>query len=204
MAAWPPHRSEARSLPADTVAYEDALVIRRLRDDPADIARMTRWLNEPHVKQWWDPDNPPMTVDRAATTYRERAHPSSPTTPCVVELDGRPIGYVQFYRWASRPGEAGEMSIPFGEDSYGLDIFIGEADALEDGLGSHAVDLLCRHLLEDRDASDVTLTTELADLRAQRAYENVGFRKVAQVLDLDTRGGKRVTCWLMRRERSVS
>jgi aminoglycoside 6'-N-acetyltransferase len=189
---------------ADAVAHDDELVIRRLRDDPADMARMARWLNEPHVKQWWNPDEPPMTAERAAAKYRERAHPSSPTTPCVVELSGRPIGYMQFYRWASWSREAEVMSIPFGEGSYGVDIFIGETDALDDGLGSHAVDLLCRHLFDARDASDVTLTTELANPRAQRAYEKAGFRKVAQVLDLDTRGGKRVTCWLMRREPSVS
>ena len=58
---------------------------------------------------------------------------------------------------------------------------------------------MCRHLENDLGASWIALTTEVTNHRAQRAYEKVGFVKVRQVLDTDTRDGVRVVCWLMER-----
>ncbi len=84
------------------------------------------------------------------------------------------------------------MDLPSVEDAFGLDIFIGEPELVGVGLGSRAVDLVCRHLFEERGASAVMLATEVINHRAQRAYEKAGFRKVAQVLDTDMRGGERV------------
>ena len=72
-------------------------------------------------------------------------------------------------------------------DTFGLDLFIGEPDLVGRGIGTRVVDLVCTYLEHDRGASAVALTTERTNLRAQRAYEKAGFRKVREVLDTDTR-----------------
>ncbi|MGZ4131613.1 MAG: GNAT family N-acetyltransferase [Actinomycetota bacterium] len=181
------------------VATEGDLTIRRLRNEPGDLALMTRWRAMPHVHAWWDPDEPAPTVDEVATKYGERTHPSSPTTPCIIELGGRPVGYIQCYRWASFAEEARAMDVSFDERTFGLDVFIGEPDAL--GVGARAIDLLCRHLEQDLDASWIALITEVGNVRAQRAYEKAGFVKLREVLDLDMRDGERARCFLMERRR---
>jgi len=38
------------------------VVIRRMRDHPDDYALIVDWRNRPHVREWWDPDEPPLTV----------------------------------------------------------------------------------------------------------------------------------------------
>jgi aminoglycoside 6'-N-acetyltransferase len=181
------------------VAVDGDLTIRRLRNDPEDIALLVRWRAMPHVRAWWDPDEAPPTAEEVAARYGERTHPSSPTIPCVIELDGRPVGYIQSYRWASYAEEAHAMEVPFDERTFGIDVFIGEPDAL--GVGARAIDLLCRHLERDLDASWIALTTEVGNTRARRAYEKAGFVKVREILDLDTRDGERARCFLMERRR---
>ena len=183
----------------EDVAGDGDLTIRRLRNDPEDLGLLVRWRAMPHVRAWWDPDEPPPGPGEVAATYGERTHPSSPTTPCIIELDGRPVGYVQCYRWASFAEEARAMDVEFDDRTFGLDVLIGEPDAL--GVGSRAVDLLCRHLERELDASWIALTTEVGNARAQRAYEKAGFVKVREVLDLDTRDGERARCFLMERRR---
>ncbi len=194
--------SDARArTSAPIVASEGDLAIRLLRNDPADIAMLTAWRAEPHVRAWWHPDRPPPTFDEVAATYGPRTHPSSPTTPCVIELDDRPVGYIQFYRWAAFADEADAMNIEYDEDTFGLDVMIGEAGSMDRGIGSRAVALLSRHLEDDRNATRIALTTDVENLRAQRAYEKAGFEKIRAVLDLDLRGGERSRAWLMVRVR---
>jgi aminoglycoside 6'-N-acetyltransferase len=118
----------------------------------------------------------------------------------MIELAARPIGYLQFYRWADHtdPADPDDMDIPLEDDPWGVDIFIGEPDLVGTGIGSRAVALACAHLARVHAARTVLLTTELANLRAQGAYEKAGFAKVRHILDTDTRDGERAMCWLMR------
>jgi len=175
------------------------LAIRAMRDDPADYERMARWRSEPHVHEWWDPDEPAPTPDDAAAQYGGRARGEEPTTPCIIELAGRPIGYLQYYAWRSWPDADRELDVRADADTYGIDLFIGEPELIGRGLGTKVVDLICEHLESELGASAVALTTEITNERAQRAYEKAGFRRVRTVLDTDTRDGQRVWCWLMER-----
>jgi aminoglycoside 6'-N-acetyltransferase len=178
--------------------------VRPMRDDPDDYALIVRWRAQPHVHDWWDPDVPPPTYDEVVGTYGPRSRIDETTTSCIIERDGQPIGYVQFYLWASSPAEARAMDVTVDDATFGLDIFIGEPDQVDRGVGTRVVDLLCRYLENERGASGIALTTELENRRAQRAYEKAGFHKTKEVLELDTRDGRRVRSWLMERRRSAS
>jgi aminoglycoside 6'-N-acetyltransferase len=182
-----------------TIAAEGDLSIRAMRDEPAEYELISRWRSAPHVHEWWDPDEPPLTPEGAAAQYGARARGEEPTTACIVELDGLPIGYLQFYRWLAWPGANDELDIEADPDTYGIDLFIGDQALIGRGIGTRLVQLVCRHLESERDASWIALTTEVDNVRAQRAYEKAGFRKVRRVLDTDTRDGERVWCWLMER-----
>lgn len=190
---------------SDELAREGYLAIRRMRDDRADYELFVRWRNEPHVAEWWstDDDPTPTTFDRVVERYGPRAEDGSWVTGCIMTVGDRPIGYVQFYPWSAEAGEAREIGIPDIEGSYGLDIFIGEPDMIDRGLGSRAVALLARHLFEAHDATGVDLLTPVGNERAHRAYEKAGFRKVKQTLDTDVVNGERRMSWLMILERPL-
>jgi aminoglycoside 6'-N-acetyltransferase len=184
--------------------FRDAdVTVRPMHDDPDDYAMIVRWRAEPHVHAWWDPDEPAPSYDQVVEEYGPRAQVDGDTTSCIIERRGRPVGYVQFYRWASTPEEARAMDVSVDDGTFGLDIFIGKPELIGLGIGTRVVDLLCRYLEDERGASGIALTTELANDRAQRAYEKAGFRKTKEVLDLDTRDGQRVRAWLMERRRSA-
>jgi aminoglycoside 6'-N-acetyltransferase len=188
-------------LPGATLASDDDLSLRRMRDDSADYALIVRWRAMPHVHAWWDPDDPAPDMGEVMRHYHATTDPEHPTTGCIIQLRERAIGYLQFYRWADwthDPPAENESAVPLADDPWGIDLYIGEPEMLGRGIGSRAVSLVCRYLCESRGARAVILTTEVGNLRAQAAYERAGFRKVRQVLDTDTRGGKRVLCWLMR------
>jgi aminoglycoside 6'-N-acetyltransferase len=183
------------------LARDGELSIRTMCGKAAEYELLVAWRAQPHVSEWWDTDGPPFTFELARDSYGPEAEDQN-TTYCFVEHDGRPIGFIQFFRWQDYAEEAREIGIPDIAEASSLDVFIGEPDALGIGLGSRAVDLLCRFLFE-KGASTVALATALDNVRAHRAFQKAGFRKIERVLDSDTRQGERIASWLMVRERSV-
>src|ERR1700680_2728750 len=69
------------SIPAlvnDVITADRDLVIRRMRDHVEDYERIVAWRNRPHVREWWDPDDPPLTLEAAIEELRAETQPSNP------------------------------------------------------------------------------------------------------------------------------
>jgi aminoglycoside 6'-N-acetyltransferase len=190
----------------DELTRDGDIAIRRMRDEPTDYALFVRWRNAPHVAEWWttDDDPTPTTPGRVAQQYGPRTEDASWVTPCIISLGDRQIGFIQFHPWDAEAEAAGEMGIPVIEGSYGLDIFIGERDVIDRGVGSRVIALLARHLFEARAATAIALLTPVGNTRAHRAYEKAGFRKVQQTLDTDVVNGERRMSWLMVLDRPLA
>jgi aminoglycoside 6'-N-acetyltransferase len=182
----------------DIVAQDNkGLAIRRMRDATDDYALMLRWLSTPEVAEWWNPERLALTLNGIIAEYGPQTRSEDPSTACIIELSGRPIGYIQFYAWDTEPGEMREMGIDLPTGYWAIDIFIGEPDHLNRGFGSRAVSLMRRYLMEERDAAGVALVVARDNVRAQRAYERAGLVRKREVLDTDTRDGKRIPSYLM-------
>lgn len=185
----------------DVIAAEGDLAIRRLRDEPDDYALIVAWRGTPHVHEWWDPDEPPPDLAAVAAELRPTTRASDPTTACIIEVDGRPAGFIQFYPWASEGEYMREVGISVPDGAWGLDIFIGEPACLHRGIGSRAVRLLTDQLFTNDGVSAVALATETTNTHAHAAYERAGMRAVQEFLDTDHRDGLRIRSLLMIRDR---
>lgn len=190
----------------DELAREGDISIHRMRDELADYALFVRWRNEPRVAEWWttDDDPAPTTLERVAEQYGPRTEDAAWVTSCIISLGDRPVGYVQFYPWDREAEAAAEMGVPAIEGSYGLDIFVGEPDAIDRGVGSRTVALLSRYLFEACHATGIALLAPVGNERAHRAYEKAGFRKVKQTLDTDVVDGEKRMSWLMTLDRPLA
>jgi aminoglycoside 6'-N-acetyltransferase len=176
---------------------KNGLSIRRIRDDEDDHALLLRWLGTPHVAEWWNPERVALNLESVKTDYPSETRPDDPTTNSIIEVAGRPIGFVQFYPWDAYQTEMREIGFDLPPGYWGVDIFIGEPDQLNRGVGSRVVSLLRRYLVEERGATGVALVVAQDNVRAQRAYEKAGLVRKREVLDIDTRDGKRIPSYLM-------
>jgi aminoglycoside 6'-N-acetyltransferase len=84
----------------------------------------------------------------------------------VIEVDGEVIGAVQF----------GEVDDPMYR-SANIDLYL-TTPLHGQGLGSEAVRVLARHLIEERGHHRLTIDPAADNAAAIRAYEKVGFRPV--------------------------
>jgi aminoglycoside 6'-N-acetyltransferase len=182
---------------AGVLAQGNGITIRRMRDNVADYGLLVRWRRAPHVAEWWDTAQTELGLDGVIAKYRSRTRSEDPTTACIIEVAGFPIGYLQFYPWAAYESETREIGFELPLGYWGVDIFIGERDHLDRGFGSQAVSLVYRYLVDQRGAVGVALVVARDNLRAQRAYEKAGLARISEVLDTDTRAGQRIPSYLM-------
>ena len=103
-------------------ATDGSLALRLMRDEESDYAVLSGWLSDPRVLEFYEGRDSPQTLDDVRTGYSPRVMALEENTPCFLELDGVPIGYVQFY-------PAGEPGV------WGIDQFIGSAGAAESRAG---------------------------------------------------------------------
>ena len=186
----------------DVIASDAELVIRRLRDQPDEYARIVAWRNSPHVREWWDPDDPPLTLEAAIEELGPGRSGDGHTTFCIIELAGEPVGFIQFYPWDAEETYLSEIGLRLPEGSWGLDVFIGDPGLAGRGIGSRAVRLLSDHLFAGESATSVALITEATNARSHAAYRRAGMSvSGGPFLDTDLRAGQRVESILMIRDR---
>ena len=101
---------------------------------------LARWLAEPHVAAWWG--------DKESELKGIAEHIDGiAVEPFVIEMDGRPIGYIQSYDPHLEEGENPFADQPFG--TLGIDQFIGEPDLVGKGHGARLISQFVEMLFEE-------------------------------------------------------
>ena len=132
----------------------------------ADLPLLARWLAEPHVAQWWD--------DPADALKSIEGHIDSISVePFIVELNGKPIGYIQSYDPHLEDGHPYQDQ-PTG--TLGIDQFIGPPELIGKGHGPRLIEAFVE-LLFDEGAIRVIIDPDPANAAAIRAYEKAGFER---------------------------
>ena len=132
------------------------VVVRPLERD--DVPRLAELAAEPSVARWWR--------DVSADDLERLVDGRDNATGLAVEQDGAVVGLIQF----------GEETDPEYRHAS-VDVFLGAA-AQGRGLGREAIELVVRHLFDDRGHHRITIDPAADNEQAIRCYAAVGFRQV--------------------------
>jgi aminoglycoside 6'-N-acetyltransferase len=150
------------------------LAFRPLAED--DLPLVERWLGEEHVARWWREP-----IDGEIAGFRAGIEGRDPAAHYLVLLDGKPIGMVQTYLAAEHPEWEEEIGA-LGPGAAGMDILIGEAAAVGQGLGGRILEAFAKKIVfADPRVASVVATVEEPNRRSWRAFEKAGFRHVGDV-----------------------
>lgn len=127
-----------------------------MRDDSEDYATLSRWLSDPRVLEYIYGRDKPMDVEAVVAKYRPRVLGDEDVEPCLVLRGVNPIGYVQLYL---APPEV-LARLPSSTDAWAIDLFIGEPELWDQGIGTKLVTAVIEYLLEQRGAATVTIDPE--------------------------------------------
>jgi aminoglycoside 6'-N-acetyltransferase len=124
----------------------------------ADLGPLTELFAVPEVAGWWPGENLPR--------LRARLDDEGEGEGMVIELDGRLIGFIQYFE-ETDPDYRHAM----------IDITL-HPDWCDRGLGTDALRTLARHLIVDLGHHRLMIDPAVANARAIASYRKVGFRDV--------------------------
>jgi aminoglycoside 6'-N-acetyltransferase len=178
-----------------TVTSEGVFAIRAMEDAPEDYALIARWLSNPRVLEFYEGRDHPFTLEMVFDDFNPKVMGEEGVAPCILEYEQKPVGYLQFYPVE----EEGRQEYRWDREgiTYGLDLFIGEPDYWNRGIGTALVRLLLSYLFTNRDADWVILDPHVDNARAIRTYEKCGFQKIKVLPRHEWHEGQYVDCWLM-------
>jgi RimJ/RimL family protein N-acetyltransferase len=164
----------------------DAVSFRPL--EHADLPALTRWLNTPHVYEWWGAARAEgnlggagadaATVDGVRAEYGAEIDRPGTTAYFVIEADGAPVGMIQWYRLVDERDYADAID-ERAEGTAGVDLLMGEESAVGRGLGPRVIDAFVRTVVfADDDVARCVAGPEVGNARSIRAFEKAGFRAV--------------------------
>jgi aminoglycoside 6'-N-acetyltransferase len=138
------------------------IVLRPVREE--DLPRLLGILREPAVaRHWSEPDE---EFDRQELLAGDHPDGDGQVTTFVIELTGETVGWIGAWENLHRDYR-----------HAGLDLFVAPSHQGR-GLGSEAIGLVCRWLLEEQGHHRITIDPAADNASAIRAYEKAGFRRV--------------------------
>lgn len=130
---------------------------------PADAEQLCLWWNDGAVMAHAGfPNGLGTTPEEVSASLRKDTDTSR---RLVIELDGRPIGEMNYKTKGGRTAQIG--------------IKICEAGEQNKGLGTRLLRMLIAALFDAYGYTRIVLDTNANNLRAQHVYEKLGFRRVA-------------------------
>ncbi|MFT4076541.1 MAG: GNAT family N-acetyltransferase [Asticcacaulis sp.] len=135
------------------------ITFRPLTDNDAGLLLI--WMSSPHVEPFWSEDGstPEDEVEQALDLIW-----SDEGAPYIIELNRRPIGYIQSYLCgADQP-----------EGTQGIDLFIGDVSLTGEGLGSQILRQFGDDLLA-KGATRLVIDPASSNDRAISAFRKAGF-----------------------------
>lgn len=174
--------------------------IRPMRDDDADYTLMLRWLTDEKITEFYGGRDVQRTIDTVRELYRPRILGDVTVTPCIIEYQSMPVGYIQFYETKDHLKK--DLDPLLSEPHvFGMDTFIGEHERWGKGIGSTALRMLSDHLLQSTGATAVIVDPNIDNDRAIRTYEKAGFEKIRRLPGYETHEDELKDWWLMIRKK---
>lgn len=143
----------------------DRVLLRKLEED--DISMFKKWLYCEHVAKWYtEPMDWLYEISNRDTEYSWIKH-------FIVETEGVPIGFCQYYDYALS-GETwhGNMDV---KDTYSIDYLIGETKYLGCGLGKRIVLHLLDEIRNKTAAKKIIVQPEVGNKVSRNTLLSAGF-----------------------------
>jgi aminoglycoside 6'-N-acetyltransferase len=145
---------------------------------PQHYPLLRMWLLEPHMQEWWG------EPDIELGYIRDMVEGRDTTRPFLIELEGEPVGYIQYWfvghhqnaQWIEDHPWLAELP----PETVGVDLSIGCREKISKGIGSKALAAFVA-MLRDRGHVSVIIDPDRDNARAVRAYAKAGFRPLPQL-----------------------
>ena len=147
----------------------------------SDFPLLQKWIAAPHVAVWW---NEHFDLASLEAQYGPGIDGREPIHSYLIQLEGAPIGWIQWYRWRDFPQHAIQLGTDYG--SAGIDLAIGEIEMTGRGLGPAVIRKFGRsYIFANGDMDAIVADPSVSNLNSVSAFKKAGFNIVSTVQLVD-------------------
>lgn len=184
---------------------KNEIKIRLMKNNHYDYSLIEKWRTDEKVLEFYGGRDKPYTLKKVINTYKPRILGYEPLIPCIFSYQNIDIGYLQYYQLNQLPEHIREMyGLEKTDHVYGIDLFIGETQYWNQGIGTQVLSLAIDYIFKQLSAMKIVIDPNVKNFRAIRCYEKSGFVKIKLLPSHDLHEGKYQDCWLMARARNKS
>ncbi len=166
-----------------------SLKVRRLEEKDKHL--LSKWLSTPEVLKYYEGRDNPFDLEKVERVFYSS---DDDEVKCIIEYEGKSIGYIQYYELDE------DTKKEYGYEScriFGTDLFIGEVDYWNRGIGTLLVSSMTEFLIDGMKAVKVVMDPQVWNERAIKCYEKCGFNKVKLLPKHELHEGELRDCWLI-------
>jgi aminoglycoside 6'-N-acetyltransferase len=181
----------------------DEISIRLMQDNMHDYELMAKWLTDEKVLEFYEGRDNSFPLERVIESYQSTVCGEDAEVACLFYYQNQPIGYLQ-YCALDELTQADRESYSLEDTSgvYAIDLFIGETQYWNQGIGSKVISTVVNYLFDQLGALQVVVDPETWNTRAIHCYETCGFVKVKLLPKHELHEGEYRDSWLMAIDRN--
>lgn len=187
------------------IVVKAEILIRPLVDNMSDYQLMAKWRSDERVLYFYGGRDYPYDLEQVIKIYQPRVRGKEAFIPCMFAYNRVTIGYLQYYHLPDLPENVRQQyCLETLDHVYGIDMFIGEPDYWNRGIGTKVLSSAIEYIFAHLSAAAIVIDPDVKNLRAIRCYEKCGFTKIRLLPSYEVHEGKYQDCWLMAIERNKS
>jgi aminoglycoside 6'-N-acetyltransferase len=131
-----------------------------------DVPLYYKWCDKPYIKKLWFKEG-----YEPKEAILDKIKGNGISYPFIIKLNNKSIGYIQFWDCIFPT----EIFPNEKEGTYGVDLFIGEEECLNRGIGTATMKAFVKKVFCEVDANKIVIDPSETNKRAIKCYEKIGF-----------------------------
>ena len=157
---------------------------RKLHNNKEDYEKLYNWSKNKHVYEWFEQRI--LSYDEIVNKYKSKLK-NKDQYLYIIESNDRDIGLIEIYKFKN---DIKLSSLDKYKNTYEYNLFIGEEEYLNKGIGKKIVDTINKIIYRKYSADSIILRSFKKNERAIKCYQKCNFEKVHEYVETDTLGNK--------------
>lgn len=167
----------------DDIIVDNEIKLRRLTDEIDDYVLLTKWYQEEEIYSHFEQRK--LSYEEVRNKYFFRTKEDAKIPVYMIEYIDEPIGIVQYQKISKENLNLYKLDE---ENSYEVDIFLGEIKLHNKGIGRRVIEMVSKYLFDIKKAKLIVMCPLYDNKNAIKCYKNAGFKEISCFETEDTIG----------------
>lgn len=150
---------------------DEEIKLRILNNSEDDYKLLEKWYQREEVYTHFEQRK--LNYEEVKKKYYPRTKLDSKIPVFMIEYNDTPVGIIQYQAIDDENKKLYALNI---DNSFEIDIFIGEPNLYNKGIGRKSINLLSNYLFKEKKANAIVMCPLKENKNAIKCYENCGFK----------------------------